>query len=93
MAFYKGKFLGWPGYWRTTFGYRKETCGPAGCMIDLAILLFFILIGRMVISNVIELGKPKIFKFWHIHCAVKPDKNKHRERQSCQKTEFDKISL
>ena len=54
VAFFKGKFLGWPGEWKTTFGRRNESCPAGGCLIELAIQLGVIMVGKQFLNNCCE---------------------------------------
>ncbi|XP_023687155.1 anoctamin-7 isoform X1 [Paramormyrops kingsleyae] len=63
VAFFKGRFVGYPGHYGTLFGMRNEDCGPGGCLIELAQQLFIIMVGKQVISNIQEFLIPKI-KAW-----------------------------
>ena len=63
VGFIKGKFTGWPGEWRETFGLRNETCAAGGCLIELAIQLGVVMIGKQILNNCTELAIPKLKKF------------------------------
>ncbi|KAL4648376.1 anoctamin-7-like [Arapaima gigas] len=63
VAFFKGRFVGYPGHYGTLFGMRNEDCGPGGCLIELAQQLFIIMVGKQLISNIQEFLIPKI-KAW-----------------------------
>ncbi|XP_030078040.1 anoctamin-7 [Microcaecilia unicolor] len=63
VAFFKGRFVGYPGQYGKLFGMRNEDCGPGGCLIELAQQLFIIMVGKQVISNVQEFVLPKL-KAW-----------------------------
>ncbi|KAM6977247.1 anoctamin-7 [Aplochiton taeniatus] len=60
VAFFKGRFVGYPGHYGTLFGMRNEDCGPGGCLIELAEQLFVIMVGKQLISNVQEFVLPKL---------------------------------
>jgi hypothetical protein len=60
IAFFKGKFVGSPYAWDKLFGYRLDACPAYGCMVDLAIQLSIIMIGKQAIGNAIELAAPVI---------------------------------
>ncbi|XP_056129339.1 anoctamin-7 [Lampris incognitus] len=64
VAFFKGRFVGYPSNYGTLFGMRNEDCGPGGCLIELAEQLFIIMVGKQVISNIQEFVIPKV-KAWH----------------------------
>uniref|UniRef100_A0A674K9S3 Anoctamin n=1 Tax=Terrapene triunguis TaxID=2587831 RepID=A0A674K9S3_9SAUR len=63
VAFFKGRFVGYPGQYGTLLGLRNEECGPGGCLIELAQQLFIIMVGKQIISNVQEFVIPKL-KAW-----------------------------
>ncbi|XP_066546796.1 anoctamin-7 isoform X2 [Amia ocellicauda] len=63
VAFFKGRFVGYPGHYGTLFGMRNEDCGPGGCLIELAEQLFIIMVGKQIISNIQEFVIPKV-KAW-----------------------------
>ncbi|XP_050787165.1 anoctamin-7-like isoform X3 [Gopherus flavomarginatus] len=63
VAFFKGRFVGYPGQYGTLLGLRNEECGPGGCLIELAQQLFIIMVGKQIISNVQEFIIPKL-KAW-----------------------------
>uniref|UniRef100_A0A665X608 Anoctamin n=1 Tax=Echeneis naucrates TaxID=173247 RepID=A0A665X608_ECHNA len=64
VAFFKGRFVGYPTNYGTLFGMRNEDCGPGGCLIELAEQLFIIMVGKQLINNVQEFIIPKV-KAWH----------------------------
>ncbi|XP_036388323.1 anoctamin-7 isoform X2 [Megalops cyprinoides] len=63
VAFFKGRFVGYPGHYGTLFGMRNEDCGPGGCLIELAEQLFIIMVGKQLINNIQEFVIPKV-KAW-----------------------------
>uniref|UniRef100_A0A8C3SPD3 Anoctamin n=1 Tax=Chelydra serpentina TaxID=8475 RepID=A0A8C3SPD3_CHESE len=63
VAFFKGRFVGYPGQYGTLLGLRNEECGPGGCLIELAQQLFIIMVGKQIISNIQEFVIPKL-KAW-----------------------------
>ncbi|XP_074831712.1 anoctamin-7-like isoform X4 [Carettochelys insculpta] len=63
VAFFKGRFVGYPGQYGTLLGLRNEECGPGGCLIELAQQLFIIMVGKQIASNVQEFVVPKL-KAW-----------------------------
>uniref|UniRef100_A0A8C5WT35 Anoctamin n=1 Tax=Laticauda laticaudata TaxID=8630 RepID=A0A8C5WT35_LATLA len=64
VAFFKGRFVGYPGQYGQLLGMRNEDCGPGGCLIELAQQLFIIMVGKQIVSNVQEFFVPKL-KAWH----------------------------
>uniref|UniRef100_A0A8D0B957 Anoctamin n=1 Tax=Salvator merianae TaxID=96440 RepID=A0A8D0B957_SALMN len=63
VAFFKGRFVGYPGQYGKLLGMRNEDCGPGGCLIELAQQLFVIMVGKQVVSNIQEFLIPKL-KAW-----------------------------
>ncbi|XP_061424139.1 anoctamin-7 isoform X1 [Lethenteron reissneri] len=63
VAFFKGRFVGYPGHYKKLLGTRNEDCGPGGCLIELAQQLIIIMVGKQVINNIQEFVFPKI-KAW-----------------------------
>ncbi|XP_068607157.1 anoctamin-7 [Brachionichthys hirsutus] len=63
VAFFKGRFVGYPTNYGTLFGMRNEDCGPGGCLIELAEQLFIIMVGKQLINNIQEFVIPKV-KAW-----------------------------
>uniref|UniRef100_I3IXI4 Anoctamin n=1 Tax=Oreochromis niloticus TaxID=8128 RepID=I3IXI4_ORENI len=60
IAFFKGRFIGYPGNYNTLFGVRNEDCGAGGCLIDLAQELLVIMVGKQLINNIQEFISPKM---------------------------------
>ncbi|CAM4556395.1 unnamed protein product [Leuciscus chuanchicus] len=65
IAFFKGRFVGYPGNYDTLLGIRNEDCGSSGCLIELAQELLVIMVGKQVISNIQEFVLPKLKTWWH----------------------------
>ncbi|XP_054598355.1 anoctamin-7 [Nothobranchius furzeri] len=64
IAFFKGRFVGYPGNYNTLFGVRNEDCGAGGCLIELAQELLVIMVGKQLINNVQEFISPKVKSWW-----------------------------
>merc|ERR1712168_1034441 len=61
IAFFKGKFVGYPGHYKHIFGtLRNEECGNGGCLIELAQQLAVIMVGKQCINNAQEIIIPKL---------------------------------
>ncbi|XP_028320318.1 anoctamin-7-like isoform X2 [Gouania willdenowi] len=60
VAFFKGRFIGYPGNYYSLFGVRNEDCGAGGCLMELAQELLIIMVGKQLINNVQELIIPKL---------------------------------
>ncbi|XP_076451373.1 anoctamin-7-like [Babylonia areolata] len=65
IAFFKGRFAGYPGHYNRFLGLRSEECSNGGCLIELAQQLAVIMIGKQVINNAQEILVPKLKGFWH----------------------------
>ncbi|KAM5228660.1 anoctamin-7 [Ctenodactylus gundi] len=65
IAFFKGRFVGYPGNYHTLFGVRTEECAAGGCLIELAQELLVIMVGKQAINNVQEILVPKLRGWWH----------------------------
>uniref|UniRef100_A0A3P8U9D4 Anoctamin n=1 Tax=Amphiprion percula TaxID=161767 RepID=A0A3P8U9D4_AMPPE len=64
IAFFKGRFVGYPGNYNTLFGVRNEDCGAGGCLIELAQELLVIMVGKQLINNIQEFISPKLKSWW-----------------------------
>merc|ERR1719228_1714264 len=65
IAFFKGKFVGYPGHYKNIMAnLRNEDCGNGGCLIELAQQLAVIMIGKQVINNAQEIIIPKVQAWW-----------------------------
>ncbi|KAM7104663.1 anoctamin-7 isoform 2-T2 [Molossus nigricans] len=64
IAFFKGRFVGYPGSYHTLFGVRNEECAAGGCLIELAQELLVIMVGKQIINNVQEILVPKLKCWW-----------------------------
>ncbi|KAK3743463.1 hypothetical protein RRG08_011307 [Elysia crispata] len=65
IAFFKGKFVGYPGHYNRLFGLRSEECSNGGCLIELAQQLAVIMIGKQIINNAQEILIPKFKGLLH----------------------------
>lgn len=79
IAFFKGRFTGYPGHYTTFFGLRSEECNNGGCLVELAQQLAIIMIGKQIINNAQEILVPKL-KTWFHRLRIKMDKNLIRSR-------------
>ncbi|XP_026095286.1 anoctamin-5-like [Carassius auratus] len=65
VAFFKGKFVGYPGDYSYMFGkWRNEECEPAGCLIELTTQLVIVMAGKQVWGNVQEALIPWMINWW-----------------------------
>uniref|UniRef100_A0A8D2L385 Anoctamin n=1 Tax=Varanus komodoensis TaxID=61221 RepID=A0A8D2L385_VARKO len=65
IAFFKGRFVGYPGHYNKLLGIRNEDCAPGGCLIELAQELLIIMVGKQIINNIQEILIPKLKTWWH----------------------------
>lgn len=68
VAFFKGRFVNHPGDLTddgSFTGRTQEECGTGGCLVELAIQLAIIMVGKQALSAVMEMGQPWIE--WLIH--------------------------
>ncbi|KAM9496203.1 anoctamin-5 [Clarias gariepinus] len=68
VAFFKGKFVGYPGKYEYMFskssGLRNEECDPGGCLIELTTQLVIVMAGKQVWGNIQEALLPWIQNWW-----------------------------
>lgn len=63
IAFFKGKFIGYPGDYNRFFAYRQEECGFGGCLMELCIQLAIIMVGKQTMNSIIEMLLPKFYQW------------------------------
>lgn len=63
IAFFKGKFTGYPGNYNRFLGFRQEECGPGGCLLELCIQLSIIMIGKQAMNTILEMLFPLFYKW------------------------------
>ncbi|XP_035484217.1 anoctamin-5b isoform X3 [Scophthalmus maximus] len=68
VAFFKGKFVGYPGDYSYMFGkwskLRNEECDPGGCLIELTTQLVIVMAGKQLWGNIQEALLPVIRNWW-----------------------------
>ncbi|XP_034047488.1 anoctamin-5b isoform X2 [Thalassophryne amazonica] len=68
VAFFKGKFVNYPGDYSYMFGnwsrLRNEECDPGGCLIELTTQLVIVMTGKQVWGNIQEALLPLICNWW-----------------------------
>uniref|UniRef100_A0A671FEY1 Anoctamin n=1 Tax=Rhinolophus ferrumequinum TaxID=59479 RepID=A0A671FEY1_RHIFE len=65
VAFFKGKFVGYPGKYTYMFNvWRSEECDPGGCLIELTTQLTIIMTGKQIFGNIQEAIYPFILNWW-----------------------------
>lgn len=79
IAFFKGRFVGYPGNYNRMFGLRNEDCSNGGCLVELAQQLAVIMIGKQMINNAQEVLVPRIKK-WVRNRSMKFSKSVQKTR-------------
>ncbi|XP_062845579.1 anoctamin-5b isoform X1 [Trichomycterus rosablanca] len=68
VAFFKGKFVGYPGNYTYMFGkwtkLRNEECAPGGCLIELTTQLVIVMTGKQLVGNIQEALLPLLKNWW-----------------------------
>ncbi|XP_039109211.1 anoctamin-5 [Hyaena hyaena] len=65
VAFFKGKFVGYPGKYTYLFNvWRSEECDPGGCLIELTAQLTIIMTGKQIFGNIKEAIYPMVLNWW-----------------------------
>uniref|UniRef100_A0A671V8A0 Anoctamin n=1 Tax=Sparus aurata TaxID=8175 RepID=A0A671V8A0_SPAAU len=68
VAFFKGKFVGYPGHYTYMFGkqskLRNEECDPGGCLIELTTQLVIVMAGKQLWGNIQEALLPLMRNWW-----------------------------
>ncbi|XP_061773229.1 anoctamin-5 isoform X4 [Nerophis ophidion] len=68
VAFFKGKFVGYPGDYIYMFGesskLRNEECDAGGCLIELTTQLVIVMTGKQVWGNIQETLVPWLKNWW-----------------------------
>ncbi|XP_028999538.1 anoctamin-5b isoform X2 [Betta splendens] len=68
VAFFKGKFVGYPGKYSYMFGkwtnLRNEECDPGGCLIELTTQLVIVMVGKQLWGNIQEALLPLMRNWW-----------------------------
>uniref|UniRef100_A0A8C9WDW9 Anoctamin n=1 Tax=Scleropages formosus TaxID=113540 RepID=A0A8C9WDW9_SCLFO len=76
VAFFKGKFVGYPGHYTYMFGgwrkLRNEECAPGGCLMELTTQLVIIMVGKQLCGNIQEVLLPWLRNLWGRHKAHSP---------------------
>ncbi|XP_029472982.1 anoctamin-7 [Rhinatrema bivittatum] len=78
IAFFKGRFVGYPSHYNTLFSVRNEDCKAGGCLIELAQEMLVIMVGKQVINNIQEFVIPKLKNWWQKHKLHRKEKGKEK---------------
>jgi anoctamin-1 len=82
IAFFKGKFIGYPGNYNRFFNSRQEECGPGGCLLELCIQLGIIMIGKQAVNSILEMLFPLFYKWLNtirVHVGLQKTPSKARK--------------
>ncbi|RDD44260.1 Anoctamin-7 [Trichoplax sp. H2] len=78
IAFFKGRFDGYPGHYNKVFGVRLASCGTAGCLPELSQQLAIIMIGKQMIGNAKEFLIPIVKNYLRKRKVSKNKKAKEK---------------
>ncbi|XP_033479131.1 anoctamin-5b isoform X1 [Epinephelus lanceolatus] len=91
VAFFKGKFVGFPGEYSYMFGnsttLRNEECDPGGCLIELTTQLVIVMAGKQLWGNIQEALLPLMRNWWNSR------KGRHNPENHYSRWEQDHILL
>ncbi|KAK2846495.1 hypothetical protein Q5P01_009494 [Channa striata] len=87
IAFFKGRFVGYPGNYYTLFGVHNEDCGAGGCLIELAQEMLVIMVGKQLINNIQEFIVPKLRSWWQKRKISPRLKKEEEDVEHAQKEE------
>ncbi|XP_019934200.2 anoctamin-5 isoform X2 [Paralichthys olivaceus] len=98
VAFFKGKFVGYPGNYAYMFGkwskLRNEECDPGGCLIELTTQLVIVMTGKQVWGNIQEALVPWLMNWWGSRKARKhPESLYSRWEQDNDLQSFGQLGL
>ncbi|XP_059619123.1 anoctamin-4 isoform X2 [Phlebotomus argentipes] len=66
IAFFKGKFIGYPGDYNRFFNFRQEECGFGGCLMELCIQLAIIMVGKQTMNSILEMLLPQFYRWLNV---------------------------
>ncbi|XP_037551308.1 anoctamin-5b [Nematolebias whitei] len=98
VAFFKGKFVGYPGDYSYMFGkwsrLRNEECDPGGCLIELTTQLLIVMVGKQLWGNIQEALLPLIRNWWSSRKGHhSPDNRYSRWEQDYVLVNFSQLGL
>ncbi|KAL1462346.1 hypothetical protein WDU94_014186 [Cyamophila willieti] len=67
IAFFKGKFVGYPGNYTRIFGSRQEECLPGGCLWELFNYLAYFMIIKQLMNAFMENLMPFVWKIYKVY--------------------------
>ncbi|XP_061886923.1 anoctamin-5b isoform X1 [Entelurus aequoreus] len=89
VAFFKGKFVGFPGEYSYMFGkwskLRNEECDPGGCLIELTTQLVIVMAGKQLWGNIQEALLPLMRNWWSSR------RGRHHPENHCSRWEQDNV--
>ncbi|XP_062141320.1 anoctamin-6 isoform X2 [Drosophila sulfurigaster albostrigata] len=62
IAFFKGKFVGYPSKYNRIFSFRQEECNPGGCLMELCVQLVIIMVGKQAVNAIVEMLIPYLMR-------------------------------
>ncbi|XP_051847658.1 anoctamin-7 isoform X1 [Antechinus flavipes] len=81
IAFFKGRFSGYPGDYRSFFGIQNENCVSGSCFVDLAQEMLIIMVGRQIFVSLLEIIIPKL-QVWRHRKNLYAKQNKKKEEKN-----------
>lgn len=98
VAFFKGKFVGYPGHYTYMFGQnsrlRNEECDPGGCLIELTTQLVIVMAGKQMCGNIQEALLPVMRNWWNSRKARRhPETHYSRWEQDHVLLNFSQLGL
>ncbi|XP_061598260.1 anoctamin-5b isoform X2 [Cololabis saira] len=98
VAFFKGKFVGYPGEYKYMFGkwskLRNEECDPGGCLIELTTQLVIVMAGKQLWGNIQEALLPLMRNWWSSRKGRhNPENHYSRWEQDCVLLNFSQLGL
>ncbi|XP_053682465.1 anoctamin-5 [Sabethes cyaneus] len=86
IAFMKGKFPGYPAKYNRILTLRQEECSPGGCLMELCIQLAIIMIGKQLISLILEILLPFLlqkFREFRSVLGIESEDSENGEKLIC----------
>ncbi|XP_056664593.1 anoctamin-7 isoform X1 [Monodelphis domestica] len=81
IAFFKGRFSGYPGHYGTFFGMQNENCINNSCLIELAQEMLVIMVGKQIFNTLLEIFIPKLQSWKHKH-KLRSSRKRKKEKTS-----------